>query len=120
MISWYRASRSMSANLEVLLGVLQPLDERVYLARCRVQVRRHAGRALHAVPLVRGLRAVVPGADGDPAAVEHLAHVVRVDAVDLEGDRATTRGRVLRAEHGQPGHGREPLQRVAGDRLLVG
>ena len=42
-----------SAHLEVRLGVLQPLDERVDLGRRRVEVRRRAGRALHAEPLVR-------------------------------------------------------------------
>src|SRR3954469_10438346 len=109
----------MSAHLEVLLGVLQPLDERVYFGRRRVQVRRHPGRALHAEAFVRRLRAVVPGAYGDAAAVEQLADVVRVHALELEGDRATAQRSVLRAEHGQPGHRREALERVAGDRLLV-
>src|ERR1700750_1736130 len=108
MISWYSASRSMfpSANPEVLLGVLQPLDKCVYFARGRVEVRRHSRRALHPEPLVRGLGAVVPGAHREAAAVEHLRDVVGVDAVDLEGDRTTAGGGVTGAKDRQTGHGR--------------
>src|SRR6476659_4062149 len=111
MISWYSESRSMSVHLEVLLGVLQPLDERVYLGRSRVQVRRHPGRALHAEPLVGRLGAVVAGPDRDAAAVQHLADVLRVHAVDLEGDRTATQVGRLRAEHGQAADGGQPLAR---------
>src|SRR3954470_1461584 len=119
MISWYSESRSMSPHLEVLPGVLQPLDERVYFGRRGVEVRRHPGGALHAEAPVRGLGAVVPGAYGDPAAVQDLAHVVGVDPVDLEGDRAATQLGVLRPQHREPAHRGQPLERVGGDRLLV-
>src|SRR3954471_4310386 len=108
-----------SVHLEVLLGVLQPFDEGVYFAGGRVEVRRHPGRALHAEAPVRRLGAVVPRAYGDPAAVEDLADVVRMDPVDLERDGAAAQLRLLRAEHGQPADRGEPLQGVAGDRLLV-
>src|SRR4051794_38879311 len=102
MISWYSESRSIALiHSEVLLGVLQPLDKCVYFARGRVEVRRHPRRALHAEALVRRLGAVVPGAHRDAAAVEHLRDVVRVNAVDLEGDRPTPRGRVSRAQDRQ-------------------
>src|SRR6188508_3486 len=105
MISWYRVSKfirgprrgasaasgllgcSASLHLEVVLGVVDSLDQGVDLFRRRVEVRRCARRALHAVPFVRRLGAVMTGTHGDAAAVERLGDVVRVHSGDLEGDR---------------------------------
>ena len=60
---------------------------------------------------------MVAGADGDAGAVEHGAEVVRVDAVDEEGDhrRLARRG----AEDAQPVDGLEPLGRPLQQRVLV-
>src|SRR5690242_8260116 len=97
MMSWYSASRSMgSVQLEVAAGVFQRLDERVDLRRGRVEVRRHARRGLHAEALVRRLRAVVTGTHCDAAGVQDLRDVVRVHALELEGDGAAALGRVER------------------------
>src|SRR3954447_18077565 len=113
MISWYRASRSVdmiSTQLEVATGVFQALDQRVDLGRCRVEVRRQPGRALHPEAGVSGLGAVVAGPHRDPPGVQHRGDVVGVHALELEGDRAPTPGRVERAEDGQARDGLQALE----------
>ena len=110
-----QASRSTVAltYLEVLLGVVRPLDQRVDLARRRVEVRRGTGGALHAEARVRRLGAVVAGADGDPPAVEQLRDVVRVHPVDLEGHRSPRSAASRGPSTVIPGRSARPARRWA-------
>ena len=86
----------------------------------RVEVRRHPGRALHAEPRVRGLGAVVAGADGDAAGVEHL-RPRRAGARRRARRRSLPRARPRRSGPStvSPGTVASALERVGGDRLLV-
>ena len=63
--------------------------------------------------------AVVTAADRDPAGVQQLHHVVRVDAVERERDRSPAVHRLGRPEDPQSGNSLETLQRVRRDRVLV-
>ncbi len=91
MSSWYSDSSP-------LMRVLRPRRRR----RTRERPRRRRGTCRSRASVVwiaalartdavtpkrrcRGLRAVVSHADGDPAGVEELPHVVRVDTLDDEG-----------------------------------
>src|SRR3546814_6449573 len=53
-----------------------------------VEAHRRPRRGRHAEPLHQRLRAVVADADGDALAVDDGADVVRMDAVEREGDDA--------------------------------
>ena len=75
--------------------------------------------ARHAEAAHQRLRAVVAGAHADVLAVEELGDVVRVHAVDLEGDHAAARVGVGRAETRDAGDLGEPLERVGGQLALV-
>src|SRR5690242_14099448 len=96
MISWYIDSSCMLSSLrrvlrhgsEELLGGANSLSERVdvVVAGVHVEGRPRGGR--HAVPADHRPGAVVPDPDGDAQVVEHLADVVRVDALDRERDRS--------------------------------
>ena len=65
---------------------MQGLDEAVDLVRDRVDVEARAIRRGHAELAHERLAAVVACPNRDPVEVEHLRDVVRVDAVDVEGD----------------------------------
>src|SRR3954468_19790159 len=54
-----------------------------------------------------------------PAGVEDGRHVVRVRALELEGDGSPAILRGQRAEDGQPRHGLQGVERVTRDDLLV-
>src|SRR3954451_8242369 len=103
MISWYIASRS---DIKVALRVLQRVDERVDLLGRGVEVRRRPRAGLNAVPQVCGLRAVVPSAYGDTAAVQDLADVVRMQAGQLEAHRSPALVGGCGAEHAHTAHRR--------------
>src|SRR3954471_10609637 len=122
MTSWYiESSFTVSArpSAEEVPYVLQPLDQCVDLGRRGVQIeRRSCGRG-NSVPEADGPRAVVTDADRDALLVEDLAHVVRVDVAQREGDRgAAVLGRGG-ADDPQVGHLQEALDRVLRDRVLM-
>src|SRR5688572_6706584 len=123
MISWYMFSSCISGSTshssEELLGRANSVGEGVDVVVAGVHVERGAGGRRDAVAPHDRPGAVVPHADGDAVVVEDLADVVRVDAVDGEGDRSPAGHRVGRADHRDTGDLRQLVQRVAGDRLLV-
>src|SRR4051812_15738404 len=106
MMSWYIDSSCISCashRSEELLGRPNSVREGVDVVVAGVHVERRPGGGRHAVATDDGPRAVVPDPDGDAEVVQHLADVVRVDAVDGEGDRAATGHGVGRADHGDAG-----------------
>src|SRR6476659_6566194 len=122
MISWYRLCMSMwvlSSDLEETLRVFQRVDQRIDFRRRRVEVERGSRRRLDAEASVRRLRAVMAGPDRDAERVEHLAHVVRVHAVELEADRAAAVDRLGGPEDRESADLLQTLQRVRRDGLLV-
>src|SRR4029453_14814603 len=116
MISWYMfpscISGSTSYRSEELLGRANSVGQRIDVVVAGVHVERRAGRRRDAVPPDDRPGAVVPDTDGDAQVVEHLAHVVRVDAVDGEGDRSPAGDGVGRADHRHARDLRGLLQRV--------
>src|SRR5215813_13956375 len=92
MISWYSDSSRISPpsrHLEEPLRLAYSLGQRAHLVHGVVQVERGPGAGLDAERPVQRPGAVVAGPDGDAVLVEYLADVVRVHAIDLEGDRGT-------------------------------
>src|SRR5262249_24866480 len=100
MISWYMDSSCMTpsktpcqrplfhrSRSEELLGVADPVDQGIHLGMRVVQVERGTGARLDTQRTVQRPGAMVPGPYRDAAVVEHLAEVVRVDAVQRERDR---------------------------------
>src|SRR5580704_6233521 len=103
MISWYIDSSCITSpantrsrghhpglarGTEETLGVADPVSQLVYLGVRVVHVERRPGAGLHAQLAVQRPGAVMPGAHRDAQLIEHLAHVVRVDACHLERDGA--------------------------------
>src|SRR4051812_19384872 len=90
MISWYMFSSCISGSTshssEELLGRANSVGQGVDVVVAGVHVEGRAGRGRNAVAPHHRPGAMVPHADGDPVVVEHLAHVVRVDALDGERD----------------------------------
>src|SRR3954469_14188671 len=108
MMSWYIDSSCISAllrgcNAEEALSFPHAVGERVDVVVARVDVERRPRRGGDAVAADHRPGAVVPAPDGDAEVVEDLAHVVRVDALDGEGDRASAGHGVGRADHGHAG-----------------
>src|SRR3954452_3738617 len=122
MMSWYIDSSCISTtshSSEELLGRANSVGQGVDVVVAGVHVERGARGGRDAVAPDDRPGAVVPDPDGDAEVVEHLPDVVRVDVLDGEGDRAPAGDGVGGADHGHPGDLGEPLQRVAGERLLV-
>src|SRR5918998_4300051 len=94
MISWYMFSSCISGSTshssEELLGRANSVGQGVDVVVAGVHVERRPGGRRDAVAPHDRPGAVVPHPDGDAVVVEHLADVVRMDALDGEGDRATT------------------------------
>src|SRR3954470_9708782 len=90
MTSWYIESSftfSASPSAEEVPYVLQTVDQRVDLGRRGVQIERRSRGRRNSVPQAHGAGAVVTDPDRDALLVEDLAHVVRVDVAEREGDR---------------------------------
>src|ERR1700722_2083629 len=129
MISWYIDSRSLtwvppppllkSCRPEELLRLPDAVGQRVHLVVGVVKVEAGPGAGLDAERPVQRPRAVVAGPHGDAQLVEDLADVVRVDLRDLEGHRPAAVDGAARAQDPDAGDGRQGLQRVRGERLLV-
>src|SRR5690242_14905997 len=123
MTSWYiESSFTVSArpSAEEVPYVLQALDQCVDLGRSGVQIERRSRGRGNSVPQADRPRAVVADPDRDALLVEDLAHVVRVDVTEREGDgRAPVLGRA-RADDPEVGYLRQALDRVLGQRVLVG
>ncbi len=68
---------------------------------------------------MQGAGAVVAAADRDPAGVQHLHHVVRVHAGDVERDGAPPVHRLCRPQQDQSLDAGELVQRVRGELHLV-
>src|SRR3954452_17958099 len=92
MMSWYIdwscISGSTSHSSEELLGRANSVGQGVDVVVAGMHVEGRPGRRRDPVAPDDGPRAVVPHPDGDAVVVEHLAHVMRVDALDGEGDRS--------------------------------
>ena len=69
---------------------------------------------------VDGLGAVVAGAHSDPGSIEHLADVMRVDAIDDEGHHAEPVAGIGRPEHAHAGHARQAVQKTPSQHLFTG
>src|SRR3954451_1126049 len=102
MMSWYIDSSCISGSTshssEELLRRANSVGEGVDVVVAGVHVEGRAGGRRDAVAPDDGPRAVVPDPDGDAQVVEHLADVVRVDALDGEGDRSPARDGVGRPD----------------------
>src|SRR3954468_9617316 len=106
MMCWYIDSSCISTtshSSEELLGRANSVRQGVDVVVAGVHVERRPRGGRDAVPTDDGPRAVVPHPDGDAEVVEHLADVVRVDALDGERDRSPTGHGVGRADHGEAG-----------------
>src|SRR3954462_4725566 len=103
MISWYMFSSCISGSTshssEELLGRANSVGEGVDVVVAGVHVEGRPRRRRDPVAPDDGPRAVVPHPDGDAVVVEDLAHIVRVDALDGEGDRSPAGHGVRRADH---------------------
>src|SRR4051812_22679175 len=90
MTSWYiESSFTISArpSAEEVPYVLQPVDQSVDLGRRGVQIERRSRGRRNSVPQADGACAVMTHAYRDALLVQNLAHVVRVDVAQREGDR---------------------------------
>src|SRR5690242_11704381 len=90
MTSWYIESsfmRSLVPSAEEVPYVFQPVDQSIDLGRCGVQIERRSRGRRNSVAQAHGASAVVAHPDRDALLVEDLAHVVRVDVAEREGDR---------------------------------
>src|ERR671922_2768061 len=96
MTSRYRSSADIALP-EDTASLLDAVDQPVDLLGHRVEVEARPVGGRDAEPRHQRLAAVVPRSDGDPLRVEHLRHVVRVNALDVEGDnpRSPVRGRAV-------------------------
>src|SRR3954468_24175909 len=106
MMSWYIDSSCISCashRSEELLGRANSVGEGVDVVVAGVHVERRPRGGRNPVPPDDRPRAVVPHPDGDAVVVEYLPDVVRVDAVDGEGDRSPAGHGVGRADHGDAG-----------------
>src|SRR5215218_2228201 len=112
MISWYIDSSCIrwpsscartSHSSEELLGRANSVRQGVDVVVAGVHVERGPGGGRDAVAPHHRPGAVVPDAHGDAVVVEDLPDVVRVDALDGEGDRSPAGDRVGRADHGDAG-----------------
>src|SRR3990170_2607359 len=123
MTSWYIESSftiPASSSAEEVPYVLQAVDQCVDLGRRGVQIERRSRGRRNSVPQADRPCAVVADPYRDALLVEDLAHVVRVDVTQCERDRrATLLGR-RRADDPDVRALREPLDRVLGERVLVG
>ena len=107
------AFRSLrSSDPEELLRVPDAVRQRVDFLAGVVEVQARPGTRLHAHGPVQRPGAVVTSPDRHAAVVEHLADVVRMQAVERERDRAAAVDRLLRAEDPQPVDFRQGRQRV--------
>src|SRR3954452_16175750 len=123
MTSWYIESSftvPVRPSAEEVPYVLQAVDQNVDLGRRGVQIERRSRGRGNSVAEADGPRAVVPDTDRDALLVQDLAHVVRVDVAQGEGDRrAPLLGRG-RADDPEVGDLRQLPHRVLGERVLMG
>src|ERR1700722_2116767 len=96
----FRSTRSSQS--EELLRLPDTVGQRVYLIAGVVQVKAGPCARLNAHRAVQGPRTVMAGADRDATVVEYLADVVRMHAVQREGDSTPTVDRRRRADDPQP------------------
>src|SRR3954463_447584 len=100
MISWYMESTLTSAAscLEERFHPVQTFHECVDVVRAAVEMHRGTRRRRHAVAEAGRAGAVVTDPDGDSALVEQLTDIMRMDAVEGEGDRPAAILRRRRAD----------------------
>src|SRR3712207_6714434 len=109
MISWYIDSNCISGNTprgrdtEEALGCPDAVGQGVDVVVAGVHVEGGPRGRRDAVAAHDRPGAVVAHPDLDTEVVEHLTDVVRVDALDGEGDRAATGDGVGRADHRDAG-----------------
>src|SRR5882724_11826399 len=106
-------------SAEDLPNLVEAAYERVDVPRRVVDVERGAGHRGNPEALAHRAGAVVAHAYLNTEVVENLPDVVRVDAGQLEGQRAAPADRHPGAEDPQAGHGLQSVQRVRGELLLV-
>src|SRR5918996_4131689 len=97
MTSWYiESSFTVSArpSAEEVPYVLQTVDQSIDLGRRGVQIERRSRGRRNSIAEADRPCAVVADPDRDALLVEDLAHVVRVDVAQREGDgRSAVLGR---------------------------
>src|SRR5918996_3612983 len=123
MTSWYMESSftvSARPSAEEVPYVLQAVHQSVDLGRRGVQIERRSRGRRNSVAEADRARAVVAHADRDALLVQDLAHVVRVDVPEREGDRGAALLGRGGADDAQVGDLRQALDRVLGEGLLVG
>src|SRR5271166_882561 len=120
---WLRAvvhgHESLAPGPEETLGVADPVREGIYLGVGVVHVERRPGAGLNPQRAVQRPGAVVAGAHRDAQLVEHLAHVVRVNAVHLERDGTTAVLGGIGPEDANAAEFAQRVEGVRGERLLV-
>src|SRR5262245_54045181 len=103
-----------------LPDLLKTRDERVDFSEGVVEVERRTRGRGHLVAQAGWARAVVSDADCDTQLVEYLADIVRMDALHRERDRAAPVDRPYRSDNPKPGHRREAVECISGQRYFVG
>src|SRR5680860_925039 len=99
---------------------IESCQQRVDLSN-RVVCREAGSRgSCHVHPPMQWPGAVVTDPNSDSGIVEDLADIMRVDAVDDEGDRARTVLAVGRSDHTDPGTLRETGEQGLGEGVLMG
>src|SRR3954454_13158052 len=123
MTSWYIESSftvlSSRPSAEEVPYVLQAVDQSVDLGLRGVQIERRSRGRRNSVAEADRPRAVVADPDRDALLVEDLAHVVRVDVAEREGDRGAPLLGRRRADDPEVGDFEEALHRVFRERVLV-
>src|ERR1044072_3852115 len=120
MTSWYiESSFTWHPLAEEVPYVLQPVDQGIHLGRRGVQIERRSRGRRNSVPQADRTGTVVADPDGDALLVEDLAHVVRVDVAEREGDRGPALLGRGGADDAQVGHLQEPADRVVGQGVLM-
>src|SRR5260370_13342127 len=104
---------------EEALSVADSVRQGLHLVMGVVHVEGGPGAGLHAQGPVQRPGTVVAGAHRDAQLVEHLPHVVRVDAFDLERDGAAAILGGVRPEDAHASQLAQGVERVRGQRLLV-
>ena len=96
---------------------VQALHQRVDVFSYSIHVEAGACSCGQAEAFHQWLCAVVPGAHCDSVLIEHLGHIMRMDTVEIEGQDSDAP--LTGAEQLQPRNGRQPVDAITGQRVLV-
>ncbi len=99
-----RRAKAASAELQDATDGEQPIDQPVEVGRRVVHGERRSRRRRYAELAHQRLRAVMPGAHADPVAPEDLPDIVRMSAIEREGDERAALRRRSRSVQRQTRH----------------